>query len=438
MAPFNGDVSGFSFAINSYYFLGLMLLPVSFVLLISGQLRVNIYVKRILAILFLLVVWGIVSSFLNPLLFENILVFSPRLGIDTQVKYGPTALVWSFSNFGQAIYLLINFNIVLILLMKVRTKNEFKNVFLKSFKVAIPIMIVFVVWQICSKMYGIYFPSEIIYSVNDRGFADQTMNGLFRISGTMIEPSVLGGVLASLLICSMWLKTYSNSFLFKIYPIIIILSAFATLSTTGYVATLLVICASFIQIVIRALFYLKVRGFALIYFVILVIVLFYLYFQFGEFLQNLIGVILFDKLESISMVSRSAANNHAFDVFKDTYGMGAGLGSNRPSSFLFAILSNLGIIGVILTSALLFEIINAYSKLRKVDRNLDYTFLMFISFLSSMVIAIPDLSNEFLWICLANFLVNANVLINRTGRKYLDMTTNPALQKNVYHRNNVY
>lgn len=420
MAPFNGEISGFSFGVNAYYFLGLLLLPISFFLAFSIHFHLNVYVKRILAILFCLVAWGVFSSFLNPFLFENISVFSPRLGIDTQVKFGPTALKWSFSNFGQALYLLINFNIVLIFLMLVRTKKEFLNVIMKSFKVVIPVMIVIVFWQVFAKIYGVYFPNDIIYSVNDRGWSNQTLNGLFRINGTMIEPSVLGGVMASLFICSIWLQQHSSSLIYMIYPIFIVLCIGFTLSTTGVLSLVILFLAVILKVAFRGIIHLKLQRNFLVLFILGVIPLSFLYFQFVELVTVFAQSTLVDKLNSGSLENRSVSNYHSLVVLKDTYGMGSGLGSNRPSSFIFAVLSNLGIIGFILSTVLFFSIMNAYFKLRKLDRDLDYTFLILVLFLLSMALAIPDLSTEYLWVCLVSFLVNANVSTNRIAHKNLE------------------
>ena len=57
------------------------------------------------------------------------------------------------------------------------------------------------------------------------------------------------------------------------------------------------------------------------------------------------------KLGSASGVERTAWNMGGLNAFADTYGLGAGLGSVRTSSFLISILANLGLIGLLLFGA---------------------------------------------------------------------------------------
>lgn len=49
-----------------------------------------------------------------------------------------------------------------------------------------------------------------------------------------------------------------------------------------------------------------------------------------------------------TVLSRSNSNRHALFVLTQTYGLGAGMGSNRASGYFHSILSNLGIVGAIL------------------------------------------------------------------------------------------
>ena len=61
-----------------------------------------------------------------------------------------------------------------------------------------------------------------------------------------------------------------------------------------------------------------------------------------------LNVLLFDKASSQSGVERASWNAAALQNIIDTYGLGAGLGSVRASSFVVAVPANLGIPGVVL------------------------------------------------------------------------------------------
>lgn len=408
MAPISGDLLGFKFGVNSYYSLGLLLFMVAIYVAFMQSIRVNKYVKRIFIVLSCLVVWSVISAFLNPILFEGIPVFSPRLGIDTQARLGATSLRWSFSNFGQAIYLLINFSIVFTSLYVIKTKHHFMSIIFDTFKIVIPLVIFIVFWQAANKFFGLYFPYDLFFSISERGNFNQTMNGLFRMSGTMIEPSVMGGVLASLLIGSIWLQSHSKRLRYKIYPALVIVCILMTTSSTGLVMLGSILVSTALYISFRAILYLRVRTDLFVICSLCTLLFIVIYVQLMDVINVVLESALLEKLYSSSFEHRSLSNLHTFEILKETYFLGSGLGSNRPSSFIASIASNLGVIGVILFLFLIFCVIQAYLKLRKLDNNLDYTFWMLVIFVLSMAISIPDISCEYLWICLVAFIVNAN------------------------------
>ncbi len=61
--------------------------------------------------------------------------------------------------------------------------------------------------------------------------------------------------------------------------------------------------------------------------------------------RDFLDIALFNKLDSASGVERSSWNTQAWRNFLDTYGIGAGLGSVRASSWFFAALGSIGLIG---------------------------------------------------------------------------------------------
>ena len=63
--------------------------------------------------------------------------------------------------------------------------------------------------------------------------------------------------------------------------------------------------------------------------------------------------ILFDKMESDSGVERMSWNTQALINFRDTWGLGAGLGSVRASNWLIACLGSIGVLGTVLFLAFL-------------------------------------------------------------------------------------
>lgn len=64
-----------------------------------------------------------------------------------------------------------------------------------------------------------------------------------------------------------------------------------------------------------------------------------------------------NKLSTQSGVERALWNRQAIEVFFDTSGLGAGVGSVRASSFLVALLSNVGVVGTALYAAFLLAVL---------------------------------------------------------------------------------
>ncbi len=77
----------------------------------------------------------------------------------------------------------------------------------------------------------------------------------------------------------------------------------------------------------------------------------------SESVSNLIHATMTTKLASQSGEERMRWNQQAIGSFFDTSGMGAGLGSIRTSSFLIALLANVGIPGTIICMLFFFSLI---------------------------------------------------------------------------------
>gem|GEM_PF-752877 len=104
-----------------------------------------------------------------------------------------------------------------------------------------------------------------------------------------------------------------------------------------------------------------------------------------------------EKSDSISAISRAAADRHALQVFLDTHGVGVGLGGNRPSSLAMLLLSTVGVPGTVLF--VLAAVIAAVGASRD-PANLPYV-LTLVAVLSAGLSSKPDLSEPMLWTVLA-------------------------------------
>jgi hypothetical protein len=75
------------------------------------------------------------------------------------------------------------------------------------------------------------------------------------------------------------------------------------------------------------------------------------------YLANLIGGAIYAKVGSSSYDARSAADSGSYGLVLDTFGLGTGLGSNRPSSFAASLLSTVGVVGALLFAAVVVTLL---------------------------------------------------------------------------------
>ncbi|MGO7422626.1 hypothetical protein ACCT09_22760, partial [Rhizobium ruizarguesonis] len=87
-------------------------------------------------------------------------------------------------------------------------------------------------------------------------------------------------------------------------------------------------------------------------------------------IAGLVNTTLSDKLQSQSGEERTAWNTLALIAFVDTATFGAGLGTVRASSFIAALLSNVGLTGTLLFAAFLYSLVRASGRHRSGDREM--------------------------------------------------------------------
>lgn len=112
---------------------------------------------------------------------------------------------------------------------------------------------------------------------------------------------------------------------------------------------------------------------------------------------ELISAEIFDKVDSNSFLARNASNTRAVEIIGETFGLGVGLGGNRPSSFALFVPSTLGVIGAVMLASLL--VLAAHSAAR--HREGRPIFWALAGTVAGAIVAVPDLSNPLLWACVA-------------------------------------
>lgn len=72
---------------------------------------------------------------------------------------------------------------------------------------------------------------------------------------------------------------------------------------------------------------------------------------------NMLDTVIYGKASSFSGMERAYWNAKSIEAFFDTYGLGVGMGSSRASSWLVAVLSQLGIVGAFLFAVLVADLV---------------------------------------------------------------------------------
>jgi hypothetical protein len=272
------------------------------------------------------------------------------------VFYLALPLQWSFSNAGQAGYMILNF-FVLVALADFRSTRPI-DALLNAFTFSGLIVVLVGLYQMASYRFGVPFPSSFF---NSNGTWAQNYNqmisgGWHRVSSTFVEPSEAGGFLSCWLLFELILANWGARWrtLHWILALFGCLVLLATTSSTGYVTVGLILAVLSGQFA----FELAGRGRILIRTgltigAVTVAIVGFLTIGHGA---SLLDSILWHKSASSSGVVRMATVWRAVDVVQDTDGLGAGLGSNRAFGTVAYIGSNLGVFGLVIFAYMLVHL----------------------------------------------------------------------------------
>lgn len=303
-----------------------------------------------LCVMALFIVLCVFSAFIFPVLFDSLPVDVPRAGVALHRQIPLAPLHWSFSNGGQAAYMILNFVVILEFLRK---SNEagFPARVARAFAIAGLLAAGVGLFQVTCGHVGMTFPEWLFNSNVAWGqSANQKMAGGFsRMSATFVEPSDAGRFFACWMVfeLTMAISSRQAELWHWLFATIATVALFLTTSSTGYVIAAVSWCVAVGQTVI-VLFssgLVRVRQMAAILgavggaIVVMLLV---------PGVGDLLNAALFEKQKTDSAIDRGATLGRAVDVFFHTFGLGAGLGSNRAMSIALYVLSNLGLVGTIL------------------------------------------------------------------------------------------
>lgn len=270
-------------------------------------------------------------------------------------------------NINQFFYLFVNTATILVLatVIAVSDFERISRVVDKAILTAIGFAIFVCVWQMVNFYAGVPFPNDFFHSDAFTDASGQRLpSGVLRTNGPFPEPSAAGRFFgAAILYC--WQR-----FRFRLDPLSIIMtfSCLAilglTTSTTAYFGI-----ALFFLVMIRDFVFgmsgivpirLRLNVGVLVSIVISATAIFGIFIFVAanlEVISEILTHAVFEKSDSNSFEQRSGADLLAIEILRTTWGLGVGLGSHRPNSYLMALLSNTGVIGTLLFAIFVFLLV---------------------------------------------------------------------------------
>jgi hypothetical protein len=209
---------------------------------------------------------------------------------------------------------------------------------------------------------------SVIRNANYRMLNDGEIQGFKRIVGSFPEAGTFGYFALALFtfVLMLGLESFPTPFLAPV-AISLGIALILSTSTTAYVAsaiTALMVLGFCVVRILRGKGTSRHLAYAVgcVFALPLVIMALMLIPSVWESISGLAHATLTTKLESQSGAERMRWNAQALSAFVDTNGMGAGLGSIRASSFVVALLANVGVPGTILFVIFVYSLIRAVAK----------------------------------------------------------------------------
>lgn len=338
-----------------------------------------------------LVVWSILLTAIGPWVFRGVRVLSSRGGVDDQV-IDPDVLTWTTSSLAQVVYLVVSVAVVAYL-VRLRVTRAVVGV-------------AFAVGTVVSAVRGlsVALGSDFLAPLFDTSTGVIYSYASLRLRGVFNEPSELA---AFSLPAAVFFAVVAGSDRIASRPARIGTWALALLacsnllqasSGVAVVGSAVVVTVGLLVLVVRSL----IRGgVGVQWFVLGGLVAAFVLVGWGRELLAPVNALVADKVGSVSWESRTGADLFSLRLVAETAGLGVGLGGNRPSSFVTALFSTIGVPGVVLFAAVVAAALGAV----RVDRRLVPVAAALVALLVAKSVGNPDLTTPVLWMLLGVAIV---------------------------------
>jgi hypothetical protein len=318
--------------------------------------------------------WALAGSIVMPHLFEGQVSVNPQ---KMEPPFAAILLNPGVPRFNQNLYLVVDFTVLVFVALFTSGRTIHPLKVLNAYFLSGYLAIAFGLWQLANKTLGVPFPESFFYS--NPGWAihsGQQIGIVPRISGTFSEPAAFAGFMVSIVCSTGWMTLNGRT---KPYVRILLAAALTLVllstSTTGYAVLAIVAVAVSGYALLRGTRHLQrqVVRVAVIFSVLLGVagLTTTAFFPALNEAAALVFTKTMDKEDSDSYQERSAADRDSLDLAVQTYGLGAGWGSNRSSSLIPGILGNAGVIGVLCLVWFGFSVTALLARARRVMSNPD-------------------------------------------------------------------
>lgn len=383
------------FAIGNTGFMPYLIGPI---LLILKGLRLKKEVpqdvKNIQTISIIFIIFIISQSFIAKYFFEgNILVYEQG-GMETAIAKGMVPYHFSLKQCIQWAYLMLNIGGLISIL---KHRQYLDNHFSKKLIEQSVFFISFIgIWKYIADNFGGWFPSTFFFNniSFDLGNIWQSVGGKIRFTSVFVEASICGLFLA--LFC--WNTFFTKTKNKIILESILLLCLLLTVASTGFFCVLFG----------AALYLIKKRNIKVIVFLFTIGAFFYWLAQYLNLLDIVYDMTI-NKSGSESAEVRSEIMMSGIQIFKDTYGLGIGLGASNGSGLALTLLGQIGILGCSLFIGWLYFIIKFLNN-REIKMQLCLWVVLFGMCTSVGYLSFPILWLELIIVCCSstNILDNKN------------------------------
>lgn len=288
-------------------------------------------IKNIQKMSVVFIAFVIIQSFVAFLFFDSSVKVYTGGGMESALSTGKMPFHFSSKQIIQWLYLVLNMG-GMISLLKHRhylSIDFSKNIVFWS--VSFVLLLGF--WKYFVDNVGGWFPNEFLFNNTSYNLANiqQIINGKMRFTSIFTEASVCGAFLSLFWWNIFFMQIERKKILLVATFVCLVLS----LASTGF------FCMGFGF----ALYLLWKRNLKFLCLFILSAIAFYVALQYTGLDEVFFRMTLY-KSSSESAEARSAIMKSGLDLFKDTYGIGCGLGSSTAAGLATTLLGQLGLLGI--------------------------------------------------------------------------------------------